>query len=62
MTPKLQDYMDRRIPLFLRLKEGIIYYQLMAEIASDDGLSAGKYCEYDTIKSDCSCYEIGQKH
>jgi len=53
MIPKLQDYMnDSRIPLVLRMRDGIIYYQLQIQVAREDGLSAGYYCEYEKVNAD----------
>ena len=53
MIPKLQEYMNNeRIPIFLRKKDTTIYYQMQIEVAREDGLCAGIYCEYDKIKSD----------
>ena len=53
MIPKLQEYMnDRRIPLFFRKRNGTIFYQLQIEVASEDGLCAGIYCEFEKVQAD----------
>jgi len=60
MIPKLQEYMnDSRIPLFLRKRNGKIYFQMQINVAREDGLCAGIYCEYDKICSDAFPEKIG---
>ena len=60
MIPKLQEYMNNeRSPLFIRLRKGIIYFQLQIEIAREDGFCAGTYCEYEKLKVNSSAEEIG---
>lgn len=60
MKCELQEYMNKsRIPLFLRKRNGIIYFQLQVEIAREDRLCAGTYCEYDKIEALKSMHDIG---
>lgn len=51
MIPKLQEYLnEKRIPLFVREKNNILYFQLQIEVAREDGLCAGMYCEYEKVQ------------
>ena len=60
MIPKLQEYMnDSRIPLFLRKRNDTIYFQLQVEVAREDGLCAGTYCEFSKISTDAPLADIG---
>lgn len=60
MIPKLQEYMNNnRIPLFLRKRKEDIYFQLQIDVAREDGLCAGVYCEFDKIKLESSFERIG---
>lgn len=53
MIPRLQEYMNNeRIPIYLRKKDTTIYYQMQIEVAGEDGLCTGIYCEYEKTKSD----------
>lgn len=53
MIPKLQEYMnDSRIPLFLRKKNGNIYFQMQVDVAGEDGLRAETYCEFEKVQAD----------
>lgn len=53
MIPKLQEYMNgSRIPLCFRRRNGKIYYQLQIEVAREDGLCAGIYCEFEKVQAD----------
>ena len=60
MIARLQDYFVTRLPLFIRKRNEHIYFQLQIEIARDDGLCAGIYCEYKKIRTDRSLEEIGK--
>lgn len=60
MIPKLQEYMnDGRIPLFIRKRDGNIYFQMQIEVAREDGLCAGYYCEFEKITCQNSLEAIG---
>lgn len=60
MIAKLQEYMNgSRIPLLFRRRNGIVYFQSQIEIAREDGLCAGRYCEFDKISADAPLEEIG---
>ncbi len=53
MIPKLQEYMNvSRIPLFLRKRNGKIYFQMQINVAREDGLCAGIYCEFEKVQAD----------
>lgn len=60
MNPKLQESFKSRIPLSLRKRNGIIYFQLQIDVAREDGLCAGTYCEFSKIESTKTLYEIGK--
>ena len=60
MIARLQDQFVSRLPLFIRKRNEYIYFQLQIEIARDDGLCAGIYCEYKKIRTDRSLEEIGK--
>ena len=60
MIARLQDQFVSRLPLFIRKRNEYIYFQLQIEIARDDGLCAGMYCEYKKIRTDRSLEEIGK--
>lgn len=53
------NYFPSRTPLYLRLRNGIIYLQLQIEIADSEGLRAGRLCEYGKISIYTSASEIG---
>ena len=53
------DRFPSRTPLYLRLRNGIIYLQLQIEIADSEGLRAGRLCEYSKISIHTSASEIG---
>ncbi len=60
MIPKLQEYMNEgRIPLFIRKRDGNIYFQMQIEVAREDGLCAGYYCEFEKITCQNSLEAIG---
>lgn len=62
MIPKLQEYMnDKRIPLFLRKRKETIYFQMQIDVAREDGMCAGIYCEYDKTMLTDSTEVIGVK-
>ena len=53
MIPKLQEYMnDSRIPLFLRKRNGKIYFQMQVDVAGEDGLRAETHCEFEKVQAD----------
>ncbi len=60
MNSKLQESFKSRIPLSLRKRNGIIYFQLQIDVAREDGLCAGTYCEFSKIESTKTLYEIGK--
>lgn len=62
MIPKLQEYMnDKRIPFFLRKRKETIYFQMQIDVAREDGMCAGIYCEYDKTMLTDSTEVIGVK-
>ncbi len=53
MIPKLQENMNqKRIPLFLRKRNDMIYFQMQVYVAGEDGLRAETYCEYKKVQTD----------
>lgn len=61
MIPKLQEYMNNsRIPLYLRKRNGMIYFQLQIEVAQENGLCGGIYNEFSKIESTKPSHEIGK--
>ena len=54
-----KDKFKRRIPLYIRMKNGILYYQLQVDIARADGLRYGIYCEFSKIETSVPLNEIG---
>ncbi|MDD6825809.1 MAG: hypothetical protein PUE12_06805 [Oscillospiraceae bacterium] len=48
-----------RTPLCVRKRNGILYFQTQIEIAGNNGLRLGTYCEYSKISSDRNELEIG---
>lgn len=60
MIPKLQDHMnDRRIPMVIKRKNGMMFYQLQIEVAREDRLCAGIFCEYEKAPAD-DVEEVGR--
>lgn len=59
MRVRLQDYMTGRHPIFIRERDGVIYFQTQIEVARDDGLRAGHYLEFEKIRTDSSPEDIG---
>ena len=59
MIPRMQAYMDSRIPLNIRKRGDIIYFQIQYDIAREDGLRAGDYSEYSKISANVSASEVG---
>lgn len=53
MIPKLQEYMNgSRLPLVLLRRNGTIYFQLQIEVAREDRLCDGIYCEFEKVQAD----------
>lgn len=50
---------EYRIPLFLRKRNNVVYFQMQVEVAREDGLCAGRYFEYDKASIDAGLNEIG---
>ena len=48
-----------RTPLCIRKRYGMLYFQTQIEIAQNDGLRAGIYCEYAKVESEKNEFEIG---
>lgn len=60
MIPKLNEDFKSRVPLVIRRRNGIIYYQVQIDVARDDGLCAGRYCEYSKSETNITLHDIGQ--
>lgn len=61
MTPRLlKERFSGRVPLVLRKRNGMIYFQLQIDVAREDGLCAGIYCEFSKIESTQTSFEIGK--
>lgn len=59
MNPKMQEYFTKRLPIVLRMRDGVVYYQLQIDVARDDGLCAGTYLEYKKTEKSSNVLEIG---
>ena len=60
MKFKLQKYFNKRIPLVIRCRSDLLYFQMQYEVAEEDGLRATHYLEVDKCKF-CSKLQIGTK-
>jgi len=60
MISRLQtDRFEQRTPISLHMKNGVLYCQLQVDVARDDGLRGGFYCEHSKIDINSSFCEIG---
>lgn len=59
MKIELNELFLGRCPLYLRMKDGTIYFQLQIEVAQEDKLRAGYYYEYYKIELTKTMEEIG---
>lgn len=59
MKQKLQDCFQKRIPLSLLQKNGMIYFQLQIAVAREDGYRAGTYCEFFKTEASQAKSQIG---
>lgn len=59
MKFKLQSYFDNRIPLSIRRRNNVVYFQTQIEVARDDGLRRGRYIEEKYKTDDHNIKEVG---
>ena len=61
MIPKLlTERFQSRIPLYLRKRNEMIFFQTQIEVAHKDGFRSGIYCEQAKIESNKIPFEISQ--
>lgn len=59
MKFKLQSYFDNRIPLSIRRRNNVVYFQTQTEIARADGLRRGGYIEEKYKTDEHNIKEVG---
>ena len=59
MKKRLQEPFRSRIPIVIRRRNNMFYYQLQIDIAGNDGLCEDMYHEFYKFDSKLSIREIG---
>ena len=59
MKFKLQSYFDNRIPLCIRRRNNVIYFETQIEVARADGLRRKTYCEEKYKADEHNVKEVG---